>query len=73
MSGGGPGIMHAANSGAKEAGTESVGLKADLLKGEKVNDPIFTHQLSFHFLFASAVFPVFERFRCRTHRRCSEC
>ncbi len=51
-SGGGPGIMHAANSGATEAGAPSIGLKAELLKGEKVTDPIYTHQLSFHFLFA---------------------
>lgn len=51
LTGGGPGIMHAANSGAKEANTQSIGLKAELLKGEKVNDPIFTHQLPFHFLF----------------------
>ena len=51
LSGGGPGIMHAANSGATEANAPSAGLKAELLKGEKVTDPIFTHELSFHFLF----------------------
>lgn len=51
LSGGGPGIMHAANSGATEANATSIGLKAELLKGEKVTDPIFTDELSFHFLF----------------------
>jgi uncharacterized protein (TIGR00730 family) len=51
VSGGGPGIMHAANAGATEAKAPSIGLKADLLKGEKVTDPIFTEELSFHFLF----------------------
>lgn len=52
LSGGGPGIMHAVNSGATEAEAPSIGLKAELLKGERVTDPIFTHGLSFHFLFA---------------------
>lgn len=52
LSGGGPGIMHAANTGAMEAKVPSLGLKAELLKGEKITDPIFTNQLSFHFLFA---------------------
>ena len=51
ISGGGPGIMHAANSGSKEAKARSIGLKAELLKEENVTDPIFTDELSFHFLF----------------------
>ncbi|MAH06646.1 TIGR00730 family Rossman fold protein [Candidatus Pacearchaeota archaeon] len=51
LTGGGPGIMHAANSGAMESGTDSLGIKADLLKGEYVKDKIFSHELSFHFLF----------------------
>ncbi len=51
LSGGGPGIMHAANTGATEAGTTSIGLKADLIKEEDVKDKIYTHKLSFHFLF----------------------
>lgn len=51
LSGGGPGIMHAVNTGATEAKVSSIGLKAELLKGEKVTDLIFTHELSFHFLF----------------------
>ena len=52
ISGGGPGIMHAANSGATKANVPSLGLRADLLKGEEVTDHIFTEKLSFHFLFA---------------------
>ncbi|PIN87247.1 TIGR00730 family Rossman fold protein [Candidatus Woesearchaeota archaeon CG10_big_fil_rev_8_21_14_0_10_44_13] len=51
LSGGGPGIMHAANSGATKAKVPSIGLKAGLLKGERVTDKIFTHEMSFHFLF----------------------
>ena len=43
--------MHAANSGATEANVASIGLKAELLKGEKITDPIYTEELSFHFLF----------------------
>jgi len=51
LSGGGPGIMHAANSGATEAKTTSIGFKAELLTGEDVKDPIFTDKQSYHFLF----------------------
>ncbi|MFA6213829.1 MAG: TIGR00730 family Rossman fold protein [Candidatus Micrarchaeia archaeon] len=51
LSGGGPGIMYAANSGATEAGAPSFGLKAELLEGEKVTDKIFSHEATFHFLF----------------------
>lgn len=51
MSGGGPGAMHAANRGAKEANAPSIGLRATLMKGEKITEDIFTEELSFHFLF----------------------
>lgn len=51
ISGGGPGIMHAANTGATESKVPSIGLKAELLTGEKVLDPIFTDEHFFHFLF----------------------
>jgi uncharacterized protein (TIGR00730 family) len=52
MSGGGPGIMEAANSAAKSVGTESVGLKAGLLKKEQsVSNSLFTKQYAFEFLF----------------------
>lgn len=52
LSGGGPGIMHASNSGATKAKVPSIGLQAKLLKGEKVTDSIFTDELAFHFIFA---------------------
>jgi len=52
LSGGGPGIMHAANSGATDSKAHSIGMTAEFLKGEKVTDKIFTEILSFKFLFA---------------------
>jgi uncharacterized protein (TIGR00730 family) len=53
LTGGGPGIMQAANSGATRAKTISIGFKAGLLKKEQsVAENIFTHQVSFNFLFA---------------------
>jgi uncharacterized protein (TIGR00730 family) len=53
LTGGGPGIMQAANTGAMNAKTISIGFKAGLLKREQfVTEDIFTHQLSFKFLFA---------------------
>jgi len=51
LSGGGPGIMHAANVGAKKAKTKSIGFQARLLTNERIEDPIFTHRGSFHFMF----------------------
>ncbi len=51
MSGGGPGIMHAANTGAKEAEACSIGMRAELLKSEHTNDPIYDYLFDFHFLF----------------------
>jgi uncharacterized protein (TIGR00730 family) len=52
MSGGGPGIMKAANSGAMRAKTASIGFKAKLVQKEQhVDDGLFTHQYSFTFLF----------------------
>jgi len=53
LTGGGPGIMQAANTGAMRAKTVSIGFKAGLLKKEQsVTNDIFTHQMSFKFLFA---------------------
>jgi len=53
LTGGGPGIMQAANTGAINAKTVSIGFKAGLLKKEQsVGNEIFTHQMSFKFLFA---------------------
>ncbi len=51
LSGGGPGIMHAANSGATAAGAPSLAARAELLRGEWVGDQIFTDRLDFRFLF----------------------
>lgn len=52
MSGGGPGFMYAANAGATAAQAPSVGLRAELLTGERVTEPIYTATQSYHFLFA---------------------
>ncbi|MBU1119187.1 TIGR00730 family Rossman fold protein [Patescibacteria group bacterium] len=51
MTGGGPGLMEAANAGAKEAGAESIGIQASLLTEEQVADENFTQKLPIHFLF----------------------
>jgi len=52
VSGGGPGIMKAANTGATLAKTPSVGFKAKLIQKEQhVDDNIFTYQYEFNFLF----------------------
>jgi len=52
ISGGGPGIMKAANSGAMQAKAPSVGFKAKLIQKEQhVDDDLFTHQYEFNFLF----------------------
>ena len=52
ITGGGPGIMKAANAGAMRAKTVSVGFKAELIQKEQhVDSSLFTHQYSFHFLF----------------------
>lgn len=52
VTGGGPGIMFAANEGARQADAPSIGLQAGILKNEKVDDIVFTDSFSFHFLFA---------------------
>jgi uncharacterized protein (TIGR00730 family) len=52
ITGGGPGIMQAANTGATRAGAASIGFKAKLVQKEQhVGDHIFTHKYSFNFLF----------------------
>jgi thymidylate synthase len=53
MTGGGPGIMRAANLGAKTAGASSIGLRSDaLMDKEPGDDNALTHQVIVHFLFS---------------------
>lgn len=51
VTGGGPGIMQAANEGAMDAKAPSIGIKAGLIKGEDMDEDIFTSEISYHFLF----------------------
>jgi len=56
LTGGGPGIMAAANEGARDAGAPSLGFKAGLIKNESVENTVFSDKFSFNFLFTRRFF-----------------